>query len=1678
VDNFQRPLYVWSAWNSSAGDFELRYTGGYLTPALAAQRLRSAWNATVPDEFQPVSSATLGYYKANVNGSLVGLQTAIASSNSKRLCWSWTNFSRFVYPNVTTGDPAAYISAPGYSVTGCSSVPSPGSDASKVAALEGPFASDVYLYVYADWISEALGYGTLPAANWAGSPVTSPVTVVVSPPAGSPGTPYVLAPYNSTRDTQGDTSTVNPITINPNTLWLNPTDHFVSQSSGGIYKQSLTGGGSEGCGGFNSTDQVKSVSVSLAVLPKGATKVTGTFTNPYLVPNIWVSNLTVGENGTWYENVSLTFQEWYSSDNTCTHSKSSGPVAITPTWPSNSVLRLKGNFTTGLSFDPWTPSLPLIVQSFPGPNSSLAENSLHWNNTIWANATAWNNESYCGSGCTPYANESQNHSFQTPENLAFKPQPNNNQYYQAFAVIRSHPGGYSNAWSAVLNSAEVTTASNPEVGIASCSYYQSTNPIHIGLPTPAVTNVTDTSATVTWFSDQNGSGWLDYNDTWEATFSETATELSSGNHTYPYAYRVELRGLRSWGVYEATLGVGAFSGCLEFMNTTHIIFQTVTQAALSEYDYPYDSITEQGGGATIEWQEPAGFAAISTYVNGNLTYFPTSNTSDVVTIGVPSLWFVENDGSLGTTMGLNLTGLVVNTVYNATLYLNYTVRPPSGHGARLSLYVGSSPFVFWYERDTSGDGLTDWEKLRGWEVTTQDAYGNWHYTWVTANPSLYATNGLTSDYQEKLYGLNPTTVDSAGSHMLDVWNLTFDLGPKTSTLTVPIGANFKYDYEAGNGSSDYKWTTACQYFVAPGSSCSTGAINSGSWSNISGADSWAWASRVLWSRSALTTLVNMSGVRNASWLRATLGNTTTDWTLTVWGKLSWGANPLAASTPRDGIADGSRVNPLYDEDLVIGALSGSLSACPKAPSGGAYGWAALFYLNWSTTTGPHELPAGGNYSIAALDKSSNGVSNCGSISGYQVPIPVNGTSQNQSLQVRILLNASSSPTTTLLKAQKISGSSTGITVSYDAFAGHPKSYSYSGTNGSLSFSISVVPVGVKNNTLLWLPTDNSTLNNLPWGLKRYTGEQAFDLVVVNLQSSSAISSDDVPYAQNSSAHYYVTLSPGLNNLLIPRGQFLYSVLGQAVLLGRSMAWLNASARPPLLNNTENSTISYGSTNPLLNLACYWQNRAINNTTGSLSPICIHNSTNGLTSETGTSLGNSKGIVSLVASTASGVNTGGVPGNPSLEPSGDYGAALQSQITMNITAKAGLDLLLASLLDNSSGGLNGTFLPVTFQIPSLGLNSVVTGALANVTYSSSGLFGVPWGIVPPPPPPPPCNSLSCWFSNLPSGIVTIGGQIFSYVWSGVVAVAQFVDDHLPSWLKNLGAQIAQRTAAGLASFGNGLVNALNLVVEWISSLITALLSPPVATQKASSGSAAFVSVMGQAGSDGSSGNSAGAQALAPSISSTLMDWIGFGVVMGALMFIAFEVASYVSGGAPDLVLTIVVGLILTLTAGLFDWLTDTSFVGLQTAFIWGVDGFDNCTSRLIFTQISCSPGAGAAPSEQPFYDAFADIAKVPEASFLWTWIGAMILWVVSGPRIALDAYDLAGMILSIIGVYVTYLASQDPTHKADYYVVSTVVDTLSVWADIKGQYGATPAGKAIGWISIFMDTGTLLYDASH
>jgi hypothetical protein len=78
--------------------------------------------------------------------------------------------------------------------------------------------------------------------------------------------------------------------------------------------------------------------------------------------------------------------------------------------------------------------------------------------------------------------------------------------------------------------------------------------------------------------------------------------------------------------------------------------------------------------------------------------------------------------------------------------------------------------------------------------------------------------------------------------------------------------------------------------------------------------------------------------------------------------------------------------------------------------------------------------------------------------------------------------------------------------------------------------------------------------------RRGAREQSFDLVVVNSSSTYSLS---IPYPWGGS--YTFTLQAGLNNLLIPREQFLNSSFAAAVLLGRKFPYPAVQSAPA--NNT-------------------------------------------------------------------------------------------------------------------------------------------------------------------------------------------------------------------------------------------------------------------------------------------------------------------------------------------------------------------------------------------------------------------------------------------------------------------------------------------------------------------------------
>ena len=852
----------------------------------------------------------------------------------------------------------------------------------------------------------------------------------------------------------------------------------------------------------------------------------------------------------------------------------------------------------------------------------------------------------------------------------------------------------------------------------------------------------------------------------------------------------------------------------------------------SESDLSYNSVTGVGGGICISWED-APLASPYPIKEIYVTVW-NSTQSSVQTLNA------SQSGGNGWNGQANLSlPMRSNQVYDFTVAINTTKTNTSSA-------VGS----FVYHKDTSKDGLTDAEKKQGWSVPLLSGAVN-----VYPNVSLYSTNGLANDFLEDQYALNPGTVDSAGSGMLDLWNLTFDLGTNSSNPSVPAPKDFHLWWETNSTFDPFAGAP-----VPNDPSWNHAPLNTGSGStglsNISCTlqscpGNSSYSAEVLWSRQALSTFLNMSGTlaatSNGGWLRGIVATYGGQRTLTLWGKLSWGANPFAYSTPNDAIADGSRVNPIFAVGLQLlfyNPAYGGGNSIILNPNGTTCGGnivagdAIALYLSLpDATVGTHQGIQ--NYSAQVNQQSYNGACWEHSLESYALTSAVNNTLQYEPVTIGIVANISTNSAPDI-ESIPISGCNTEVnlsvdmlnpppletnsgTMSYWEFWGNGKGMCHAaGGESALTFlSVRVVPVGEKAPTYLWLPDGNSTLTSAPVGLQRYVGEEAFVDVVVNNGGGipawgSALyggATSPIPYPENSKATYNVSFERGLTNLLIPRGAFLSSDFGKALLGGPSYLNYTGSASPPLLAANETTMPTFTSGNPLLDVACYWQNRSVGlNSNGAL--LC--------STETGVPSGNDSAVTIDAAPNASSSNVGGLPSDPSLENTSTAGAAVEAVVVVNLTQWAEVNLLVAALLDNSTGGVNGSFDLVTSEVSDLGLYSAVQTVLANETVASGGLFGLPVSQATPPPPP-----TSWWQAawNAVSGVIDIivkGVQtVVGLAWTLAAATLNFID-YLGTSLAHLGATIVQRTAAALAAVGSVVEKALKALLSYVETLITNLI----------------------------------------------------------------------------------------------------------------------------------------------------------------------------------------------------------------------------------------------------------------
>jgi hypothetical protein len=1446
VDGWQRPLYAWSLVNST-GVSSIDYTGAYLSVRQLVSLVWQRFNQTVPSDFRTFGSSQIATFEGDVTSALGAV---LSDLHSRSYSGAQTEIVADLYPYLTVNRTGYSFSAPASDPYACTS--GLGNSATWLSNTSGPYSTGTSFGVYAAWLVEAAGCGAVGLPHWPGVPGGAPVPIPSgSHQSGFPPPPVlgtIVAPYS----TAWGYVNITPVTVNPNAVLLSAQSTFGGNSSDLPFHVSP-------CYGTIDRSYYPASYSEEVENPGGAASAPAVFTSHNEVPSVYLTNLQADFNGTWTVEITVHFNESYFKSETCSGATTQSSGMETPSLgPSKITFALTGTYTTYLGALPTPP--PINVDT----NGATHQATLYSNFTasviaaIHLFSVTQQGGGYYGSNSTSVGS--------TKENISLSGVPILGSSKELWATfeLNSTSGSASKSWPQV-NASQVTHFSHPLWANYSYEFQTVANPVGLFLNSTPVVNITATDAAVAWYSNMSGTGWVRYQETGSGQFQQTALRWTIGsNHTW-YRYTLELHGLDPWSFYTILVGIDASpsGNPVVYEKYIAVTFQTTAAVSLSEWEAAYDSITGEGGGALIYWNWPNDFSGFA-YENGTLTYWPTNDsrsTSEVV-VPIPQLKQYAVGYNSGV-IGVNLSALNVSWNYSVALLLNV-----SYHGK--ALVVTNEPFTFVYERDTSGDGLTNWEKVRGWNVTTQYLPGEFETVTEQANPYLYATNGLTSDFLEKEYGLDPNTISTTGDGMLDVWNLTFNLG--TGSPALPA-SGFNYWYE----NNSYHFTQACPDPVLR-PPCSFTPI----YSNISNlSDDGPGSAKVLWSgsgtSSALAKLERLIANDSLSPLRGVTGTYKGSRTLTVWGKLSWGADPLSWSTAWSQVGsgipgDGSLVDPLGVTDLNITLTSWGMH-------GLASGDGVAVFIH-ATSNATQYLPSGQtDYSNYSLSSTS------GSIDAWSGSFPLNFQVAPNEQQAGVnfsLVAALSGGSFTELSVGSIFPDLENTSATSSRLH-PPNSYAW------LNLTYQVVPVFSKANTMVLVPGDNSTLSRLPIGLTRYVGQQYFVLLAVNdtVRGSNTLTLGSIPYTnssspgQTSTGLYRLNLSGGMNNILVPRSFFIHSPLGQELLLNRT-----------------NVSIALTNVNGLLKDywdPASWQARVMGyNWNGSMNanggPGYINVYSN--TSQNCTTNVSQCGVVS--SNLAAGQQ---VPAK-----------AIESIFVMNVGSNATFTNLLAGLLLNTSGNFTGWGFSGTPYLSSLGLSNEVTSALANSYLFNSGSYKAPT-YQPPPPQPSVWQKIGKTVWNAYSGTF---GPYISVVWGWVQAAgsyAAYIVKELARWALSALSQ----TVGVLKSVAAAIVYLIDLLasVIWtvIYDMLSLVLNPFESSVAAydSGISSAFNNSIADV-SDGGSGNGRVTQSDAVALLDALSGFpLLFAASIATLAVIGLTIASDVDIG-PGFVVGILLSLI--------------------------------------------------------------------------------------------------------------------------------------------------------------------------
>ena len=1434
VDILERLFFAWPSANGSY----LEFTGGFLSPRAAVQNWLSAVQTLPAGDF--VSATATNNSTTNSTASaLVGKLGALLHmvSGPGGLTGPIEKIEQDLYPKVTNLPLILGCTGP---VPVCGHLHR-GSNPPWIVNESGLLSANTYLAVYAMWTLESLGVEvSVPHTASPGDEyIQESGGVSWSPCGGSSSCTIDGATVSTTPESSGTESFTGPASMTDPTTATFALSTSLPDLDVNVALPDFT------CNGvFHSvyTTAIETfpvavrytLAVSELVLPPGKfknpvnTTVDFSFTrniadNPTLAQLVGIVSTDLPNSNLLY--LSVTAQGIYGPADgfygppSCEIDLENLPL------PSPSL----GSGFFGLPIgERLTPNPPLI-QETPGtgpdfPVSINADASMP--SVLFANATGSSLGSPVEFEDTTYANLDT-----ATEDLA----PGT---YQLAGAAQSEAGGASIVPTDVQQQMSGDFTSSPLMAPFSCSI--TVVNINVQVSALSVSDVGATTAEVSWTSNV-------------PTLSEVSVvEVGVGEvmpptqiPTVSTTHSLPLTGLDPFAFY--TVQVGAIlptTGCLVVETSPSFVnFHTTALFSLSEKDLPYDSITKEGGGALVSWNLPA---TPLTFTSGFLQYV-SSGTSTATILPIEALAPLAPKVDPNTYVE-NLSTLTPNTAYTVNVFLNLSLTV-AGTVYTLTA-TGSGTFL--YLKDTSGDGLSDAEKVLGWYVTTTDVNGVSHVTHVTANPALYASNGLVNDFVEKEFSLNPGSIDTAGSHMLDTYNLTFDLG--TNGLPSNI--------QAWSEPSVNPFVSAPVPGVAPPSGNNPIRTD---WTNLSdmptAGDNYPWAAEVLWNYNSLLYL-NGIAYNDGLWLRGVTGTWNGHTTLTVWGKLSWGANPLAASTPGDGIADGARVNPVHEEDLQIYIHTAGLSNCGEGLRQGA-GYAAQFFVNATNAGGQPGAQLFTGFSSSGFDTDANCnpiTTSSGplpfSITDYFLVLPLGGqTTQYLHIDTQLVANNNLQGQSTVPLQELPITDNCQNTVSMTVDLVNPPYAPFqagssapitgacsSGANSAvMSIGATAVPAGMKTQTFLWLSNDNSTLSNLPQGLQRYVGEQNFFLVTANItelpqvatfDTNLPLTSDPIPEPWSTTSTYTlkIPLTPGISpspthalvNFLVPRGQFLASPFGQAVLRNSEVPGAS-SLGGPLLSDI----FSNPSDQNQASLECYWQQNTF--TSGSTVTGCgggpfpdSFHSVQVLSLAPGASAASCEDSYPSLC--------GGMPGNPGLSTIAPS-PALQGVIALNLSfldpnnnpSPVDLDTLLAGLLDNATGGVNGTFRDETQNLSFLGLAAPVMSALANGVWDSGGIFGPPVSYGQPnPPSPPTCSGfLGCVWNTVSGIVVGIAGAIYGAVWTAVEAATQFMKQ-LGAGLAHLAEVAEQAAVSALAAVGAALEAALQALLAFVENAIISLV----------------------------------------------------------------------------------------------------------------------------------------------------------------------------------------------------------------------------------------------------------------